>query len=72
MQLTTIGIDLAKNVFRVHGLDRAGKAALRKEVTRRQLLRCWLISVHAWWEWRPAQVRTTGRARSRSLATKCA
>jgi hypothetical protein len=38
MQLTTIGIDLAKNVFRVHGVDRAGKAALRKKVTRRQLL----------------------------------
>jgi transposase len=38
MQITTIGIDLAKNVFRVHGVDRAGKAALRKKVTRRQLL----------------------------------
>jgi transposase len=38
MQITTIGIDLAKNVFRVHGVDRGGKAALRKKVTRRQLL----------------------------------
>jgi transposase len=35
MQVTTVGIELAKNVFRVHGVDRAGKAVLRKKVTRR-------------------------------------
>jgi transposase len=38
MKVTTIGIDLAKNVFRVHGVDHDGKAVLRKKVTRRQLL----------------------------------
>ena len=25
MQISTIGIDLAKNVFQVHGVDAAGK-----------------------------------------------
>jgi hypothetical protein len=29
MQVTTIGIDLAKNVFRVHGVDHDGKAVPR-------------------------------------------
>jgi hypothetical protein len=35
MRVTTPGIDLAKNVFRVHGVDRAREAVLRKKVTRR-------------------------------------
>jgi transposase len=38
MQVAIIGIDLAKNVLPVHGVDRAGKAVLRKKLTRRQLL----------------------------------
>lgn len=38
MQVTTLGIDLAKNVFRLHGLDGQGRAVLRKRLTRRQLL----------------------------------
>ena len=29
MKITTIGIDLAKNVFQVHGVDERGKAVLR-------------------------------------------
>ena len=38
MQVTTLGIDLAKNVFQVHGCDANGKPALRKQLARRQLL----------------------------------
>lgn len=30
MKLTTIGIDLAKNVFQVHGADDRGRAVLKK------------------------------------------
>jgi transposase len=37
MQITTIGIDLAKNVFQVHGADAEGKAALRKQLKRDRL-----------------------------------
>ncbi len=29
MKVTTIGIDLAKNVFQVHGVDERGEAVLR-------------------------------------------
>ena len=29
-EITTVGIDLAKNVFSVHGVDARGKAVLRK------------------------------------------
>jgi transposase len=39
MSIITVGIDLAKNVFAVHGVDDIGKAALVKpKVTRDQLL----------------------------------
>ena len=34
MQITTVGIDLAKNVFQVHGMDERGKAVLRKHLRR--------------------------------------
>ena len=38
MQINTVGIDLAKNVFQVHGCDANGKAVVRKQLARRQLL----------------------------------
>jgi transposase len=36
MKITTVGIDLAKNVFQVHGIDERGQAALRKQLKRGQ------------------------------------
>jgi transposase len=35
-KITTLGVDLAKNVFQLHGVDFAGKAILRREVRRSQ------------------------------------
>lgn len=37
MTIRTIGVDLAKNVFQVHGVDERGHVALRKQVRREQL-----------------------------------
>lgn len=34
MQLVTIGFDLAKNVFQVHGVDHTGKPLLRRRLRR--------------------------------------
>lgn len=39
MNVTTIGIDLAKNVFQVHGADGRGKAVLRRVLKRSELTR---------------------------------
>ena len=39
MMLTTIGLDLAKNVFQVHGTDERGKAILRKSLKRAEVVR---------------------------------
>ena len=37
-QITMIGIDLAKQVFQIHGVDRHGNARVRKQFRRSQLL----------------------------------
>src|SRR5450631_4790893 len=37
MKITTVGIDLAKNVFQVHGVDVRGKVVLRRQLRRAQV-----------------------------------
>ena len=36
-EITTVGLDLAKNVFQVHGVDAAGATVLRKQLRRAQV-----------------------------------
>ena len=38
MKITTSGIDLAKNVFQVHGVDEHGKTVLKKQLKRDQMM----------------------------------
>ena len=38
MNITCIGIDLAKQVFQLHGVDRAGRVLVRKPLRRAQML----------------------------------
>jgi transposase len=38
MKITTVGVDLAKSVFQVHGVDARGKALLRKQLKRSEML----------------------------------
>jgi hypothetical protein len=38
MNITTIGIDLAKNVIQVHSVERSGKAVLKKAFKREQVV----------------------------------
>lgn len=37
-KITTVGIDLAKSVFSVHGVDALGRPVLRKTVRRDKLM----------------------------------
>lgn len=37
MQITTVGVDLAKNVFQVHAVDAHGKVVLKKQLKREQM-----------------------------------
>jgi transposase len=38
MQITTIGLDIAKNVFQVHGIDAAEKVVVRRQLRRKQMM----------------------------------
>ena len=38
MQISTIGLDLAKNVFQVHGVDEVGKLTITRRLRRGQLI----------------------------------
>lgn len=37
-EVSIIGLDIAKHVFQVHGVDPAGHAVLRKKISRARLL----------------------------------
>ncbi len=36
--VTTIGLDIAKSVFQVHGIDAAGQVVIRRQLKRRYVL----------------------------------
>lgn len=37
MKVTTLGIDLAKNVFQLHGVNEYGKTVIKKQIRRDQM-----------------------------------
>ena len=39
MKITTIGLDIAKNVFQVHGIDAAERVVVRKQLRRGQVMK---------------------------------
>ena len=51
--VTTIGVDIAKNVFQIYGIDAEGKVLFRRKLKRRDFLdfcsnlRCCLIGMEA-------------------------
>jgi transposase len=38
MKVTTLGIEVAKSIFQLHGVDKHGKVAVQKRVSRSKLL----------------------------------
>jgi len=65
MQVSTIGVGLAKNVFQAHGVDSAGKVVITRQL--RRLARFLL----AWSAWKPAEPLIIGRVKFPSSATPC-
>ena len=37
-EVSTIGLDIAKSVFQVHGIDAEGKVLIRRQLKRRYVL----------------------------------
>jgi len=56
-EITTIGLDLAKHVFQVHGVDAEGTTVLRRRLRRNQVL------FAAWLGLVPRQNSTGGKTR---------
>lgn len=58
LQASTIGLDIAKNVFHAHGADERGAMVFRRKLTRAKLLSSSSpVSLLAWWRWRRAAAR---------------
>jgi len=38
VEVVTVGLDIAKSVFQVHGVDAGGEVALRRQLRRAQVL----------------------------------
>jgi len=62
MEISTIGLDLAKSVFQVHGIDAAGKIVVRRALRRAGFARFSQSSRLASLAWRHTARRIIGRA----------
>jgi hypothetical protein len=71
MQISTIGIDRAKPVFQIHGVDQDGNVVLRKQLRRAQVLGSSASYPRVSSAWRLVGHRTIGRARSQPSAMRC-
>ncbi len=67
MQVATIGLDLAKDVFQVHGISESGEVAFNRTIKRKDLLkffdrlpRC-VVGMEACGSYCGAMTRTHGR-----------
>ena len=69
--ITTIGFDIAKSVFQVHGVDAVGQVVIRRQLKRRHVLAFFEKLPHAWSASRPVPRCIIGRANSRHLAIPC-
>ncbi len=62
MQVTTIGLDIAKNTFQAHGTDARGRPVLRRRLARGKVLEFFATLPRPDWSaWRRAAPPTTGR-----------
>ena len=68
-EIKTIGLDLAKHVFQVHGINAAGECVLRKRLRRGQVI-SFFAQLPCCLESKPARRRTTGRGSCRQPATR--
>jgi len=56
MNIATIGIDPAKNVFQLHGVDGRGKVVLRRQIHRGQMRGLFVPFARAH-SWKPSAAR---------------
>jgi transposase len=69
--VTTVGLDIAKSVFQVHGVDATGQVVIRRQLKRRYVLAFFRKLPACLWASRPVPHRITGRGSSRRSVTRC-
>ena len=72
MQVVRIGLDLAKYVFEVHGVDGQGNVVIRKTLRRGSVSTFLPICRLAWSEWKLLTALTIGHACLQILVTRSA
>ena len=71
-EVITIGVDLAKNVFQIHGVDAEGGVVFRRQLRRGQMLPFFKKQpAYTWLAWKPAPPRITGGGRSSPWVIGC-
>jgi len=68
----TIGLDIAKSVFQIHGVDAAGNVIVRRQLKRRYVLPFFQKCRRASSAWKPALRRIIGHASSQHWGIRCA
>lgn len=68
--LTVIGLDLAKNVFQVHGMDDRGHKVCGARLKRSEVLSYFANLPQCWLAWKLAAAHTNGRGSFASWATR--
>ena len=69
--VSTIGLDIAKSVFQVHGVDTNGLVVVRRQLKRRCVLAFFKQLPPAWSASRPVPRHIIGRVSCRDSATMC-
>ena len=69
-EVSTIGIDIAKSVFQVHGVDTDGTVVIRKRIGRTKILK-FFTDLPPWLVWRRAQPLTIGHESLRGSDMTC-
>jgi hypothetical protein len=70
-EVSTIGLDIAKSVFQVHGVDADGAVVIRKRISRAKMLEFFRgPAVRAWLALKPARAHIIGAASFTLLATR--
>jgi len=68
--IKTIGLDIAKSVFQVHGIDAAGSVTVRRQLKRRYVL-AFFEKLAPCLIGKPARQHTIGHTSFRPLAIPC-
>lgn len=70
-RVTRIGLDLAKTVFQVHGVDAKGEVVIARKLRRGTMLEFSAGSRRVWWRSRLAVRRIIGAASWWRWVTRC-